>query len=143
MFHKDAGLLNDLGSHGLDLYRDIVAINMKITGAMKDAGLILESSPPSSVYLSGRSGRVAAPTKLRFASQTSTVLVAHKTANFTCNGGGVVRNNGVGRANTRSTTLEAPRQHALENVGVVLPKSTLATAPTWRPRWLTSFSVGE
>ncbi|CAM9317799.1 unnamed protein product [Scytosiphon promiscuus] len=91
----------------------------EIEGAMKGAGLILESCPPCSVYLSGQPGRVAASTRLHFASQLSTVLIAHKTASFTCNGGGVVRNSG-GRAHTRPLTLEAPRQHALDNVGVIL-----------------------
>lgn len=106
----------------LDLHEVVLcSVIVNKLGVIEEAGLIMESAPPCSVVLSGKRGRLPVATKLHYPAQPSTVPVAHKTADFICNGGGGLY--GGRHAQTRSkttTTLEPPRQQMLEDAGVVL-----------------------
>ena len=72
------------------------------------AGLVLEDSPLTSVYLGGRLGRRVCETKNNYPTQVSSILVAHKTADFVCRSGDMI------------ARLESPRQPDLEAIGVVI-----------------------
>ncbi len=67
---------------------------------------MLEAFPLMSVYLSKLSGRTAADSKSHNTRQTSPVLVAHKTSDFTYHEPG--------------PHLDPPRTRQLEGVGVVI-----------------------
>jgi len=87
----------------------------------KEAGLILEQCPVVSHYLHGKSGRPADDKKLVYSSQGAITLLAHKTANFICNGGGPRPRGGVERrASARAGQVQAPRTPELDRIGVVV-----------------------
>lgn len=98
-------------------------------GILKEGGLVLEAFPATSVFLSKVAGRIPANSKLHYKRQTSSVLIAHKTADFPCH-----------VASGRSQ-FEAPRQGQLEVGGVVVsskhPASTTFLAPSMAEHLLT------
>lgn len=94
---------------------------------------MLEPFPVTSVFLSKQAGRTAADKKLHYTRQTSSVLVAHKTSDYTCNGPG--------------PQLEPPRQRPLELVGVVVsqkhPPPATFLPPAMAEHLLTRYFWGE
>lgn len=86
-----------------------------------DAGLTLEESPVVSLYLHGKSGRPARKDRFVYPSQGSVTLLAHKSDNFICNGGGP-RSEASTRT-ARGATVAAPRTMELDKIGAVVSYS--------------------
>lgn len=86
---------------------------------LAEAGLVLEAFPISSVYVKKLAGRTAADTKQHHTRQSSSVLVAHKTTEFTCLEAG--------------PQFDPPRTSQFEAVGIVVsqhhPPSATFLAP--------------
>lgn len=80
---------------------------------------MLEAFPITSVYINKLAGRTAADSKMHYTRQSSSVLVAHKTIEFTCHPAG--------------PQIDPPRTSQLENAGIVVsqkhPPSTTFLAP--------------
>lgn len=86
---------------------------------LQGVNLVLEAYPITSVYLSKLAGRNAESSKLHYTRQSSSVLVAHKTSEFTCHAAGPQH--------------DPPRTSQLEAVGIVVsakhPPSATFLAP--------------
>ena len=87
---------------------------------LNEVDLILEDSPVVCHYLLGRPGRVPEASINHYRKQGSPVLLAHKSANIICNGGGSKLSRGLRTRAAKAARLDAPRQPYLEEVGVVL-----------------------
>lgn len=102
-------------------------VSYRNAGQMQASSLLLERYPITTVYLARQSGRIAGENKNHYASQTSMTLIAHKSQNFVCHGGGTGgRRRAV--ASSSSSTHEL-----LEELGVVVspkhPESKTFLAP--------------
>eukprot|EP00752_Nemacystus_decipiens_P011591 g10293.t1 len=86
----------------------------------RTAGLVLEESPVVSLFLHGKSGRLARKDKFVFPTQGSVTLVAHKGENFICNGGGPRSGGDISSRASRGGMLAPPRTMELDRIGVVV-----------------------
>lgn len=75
-----------------------------------------------SLYLHGKSGRPAEKDRFVYPSQGSVTLLAHKSINFICNGGGPRSRGGetASRAAARGVRAIAPRTLELDKIGAVV-----------------------
>lgn len=90
---------------------------------MASAGLVLEDSPVVSLYLGGKSGRVSDEKRLTYPSQGSVTVLAHKTRDFVCNGGGarLTKTRASSRGLPATTTRPPPpRTPELDLIGAVV-----------------------
>lgn len=95
-------------------------IRLAKTGVLKEVNLVLERFPATSIFLSKTAGLVAEETERYYNRHASSVLVAHKTADFTCH------------PVSKGDHFDAPRSQELEAIGVVVsaehpPTSTFLT----------------
>lgn len=75
-----------------------------------------------SVYLHGKSGRVAKEKRYLFQNQGSVNLVAHKKVkhvNIVCNGGGPRSKADSSSRSARATRVTPPRTAELDQIGVI------------------------
>ena len=92
---------------------------LAIADVLENAGLVLEEFPITSVYINNLAGRIAVDSRLHYTRQSSSVLLAHKTTDFTCHPAG--------------PQFDPPRTSQLEAVGIVVsqkhPPSVFFLAP--------------
>ena len=100
---------------------------------LAEAGLVLEAFPITSVYVNKLAGRTAADSKLHYTRQSSSVLVAHKTSEFTCHAAG--------------PQFDPPRTSQLEAAGIVVsqkhPPSSTFLAPAMADHLLNRCGRGK
>lgn len=92
---------------------------LPIADVVADVGLVLEEFPITSVYINKLAGRTADDSKHHYTRQSSSVLVAHKTVDFTYHPPG--------------PQFDPPRTSQLEAIGIVVsqkhPPSVTFLAP--------------
>lgn len=104
----------------------------KNTGVLASFELIVEEFPYTSMYLEGRSGRVARDSKFHNKHQQSSVLLVHKTTEVNVYGRALQQRREKRTAS--SARYELPREERFEDIGVVVSSKHPATKTYLHPQ---------